>query len=232
MAGQYIPISTPDGTFSAYRALPASGKGPGVLVLQEIFGVNAGMRKICNGLAEAGFVALCPDLFWRIEPGIELDDGVEADLERAFQLFSAFDVETGMQDIAVAIAHLRADDACTGRVGAMGYCLGGLLAFLTACRTDSDATVGYYGVGIEDRLKEADGLDRPLLLHIAGKDQFVPPAAQAKIHSSFDGHPMIRLEDYPEADHAFARPDGSHYSRASAEKANGLSLQFLREALA
>ena len=231
MAGQYIPIKGRDGEFSAYRALPASGSGPGVLVLQEIFGVNANMRQICDGLAEAGFVALCPDLFWRIEPGIELDDHVEPELQRAFQLFQQFDVEAGMRDIADALATLRADTACTGKAGAMGYCLGGLLAYLTACRTDSEATVGYYGVGIEARLDEAKDLDRPLLLHIAGKDQFVPAEAQAEIHRAFDPHPTIRLEDYPDEDHAFARPHGLHYSATSAGRANGLTIRFLHDAL-
>jgi carboxymethylenebutenolidase len=231
MNGQYIPITGRDGEFSAYRAVPASGTGPGVLVLQEIFGVNHNMRDICDGLAEAGFVALCPDLFWRIKPGIELDDHVDADLQRAFQLFGEFDVEAGMTDIAVALAHLRKDPACTGKAGAIGYCLGGLLAYLTACRTDSDATVGYYGVGIEGRLAEADALDRPLLLHIAGKDQFVPAEAQARIHAAFDKHAMIRLEDYPDEDHAFARPDGDHYGEQSAGVANALTLQFLKQGL-
>ncbi len=231
MAGQYKPIKGRDGEFSAYRALPASGTGPGVLVLQEIFGVNANMRQICDGLAEAGFVALCPDLFWRIEPGIELDDHVKPELERAFQLFQQFDVEAGMRDIADALAALRTDTACSGKVGAIGYCLGGLLAYLTACRTNSDATVGYYGVGIEGRLDEAEALNRPLLLHIAGKDQFVPPKAQAQIHAAFDTHPSIRLEDYPDEDHAFARSDGLHYSEASAGRANGLTIGFLHAAL-
>jgi len=231
MTGQHISINTADGAFSAYRAVPASGKGAGVLVLQEVFGVNQGMRQICDGLAEAGFVALCPDLFWRAEPGLELDDHVDTDLKRAFQLYGEFDLDTGMCDVAAALAHLRADKACTGKAGAMGYCLGGMLAYLTACRTDSDATVGYYGVGIETRLGEADALDRPLLLHIAGKDQFVSPQAQADIHTAFDDHPMIRLEDYPDEDHAFARPGGRHYSGNSADRANMLTLKFLHEIL-
>lgn len=231
MAGQYIPIKGRDGDFSAYRAVPASGTGPGVLVLQEIFGVNANMRLICDGLAEAGFVALCPDLFWRIEPGIELDDHIDPDLKRAFALFTRFDVETGMRDIADSLSALRADTACTGKAGAMGYCLGGLLAYLTACRTDSDASVGYYGVGIDARLEEARDLDRPLLLHIAGKDQFVPPEAQAIIHDALDAHPAIRLEDYPDDDHAFARPGGLHYNETSAGQANGLTIRFLHDAL-
>ena len=149
MNGQYIPITGRDGEFSAYRAVQASGTGPGVLVLQEIFGVNHNMRKICDGLAEAGFVALCPDLFWRIKPGIELDDHVDADLQRAFQLFGEFDVEAGMTDIAFALAHLRNYPACTGKSGAIGYCLGGLLAYLSAFRTDCDATVCYYGFSFD-----------------------------------------------------------------------------------
>lgn len=143
----------------------------------------------------------------------------------------AFNADTGIEDIAAAIAWLRNQDGTGGKVGAMGYCLGGLLAYLTAARTDSDATIGYYGVSIQDRLDEATAIKRPLMLHIAGKDQFVPPEAQAAIHQGLDSNPLVTLHDYPEDDHAFARPGGAHYNAASADLANQRTLDFLNRHL-
>tara|TARA_R110002124_G_scaffold62740_13_gene171396 strand:- start:1065 stop:1763 length:699 start_codon:yes stop_codon:yes gene_type:complete len=231
MSGQDIEIESDDGNFSAYLAVPASGSGPGVLVLQEIFGVNASMRAISDWLAAEGFTALCPDLFWRIEPGIQITDKTEAELNRAFELFGLFNQDTGLQDIRTSLSALRSLDACTGKAGALGYCLGGLLAYRTACHTDSDASVGYYGVSIEDRLAEAAGLSAPLMLHIAGADQFVPPAAQTRLHEGLGSNPLITLHDYPGKEHAFARPDGKHYAAESAGLANQRTLDFLHRHL-
>tara|TARA_R110002049_G_scaffold72489_5_gene186899 strand:- start:126 stop:824 length:699 start_codon:yes stop_codon:yes gene_type:complete len=231
MSGQDIEIESDDGNFSAYLALPASGSGPGVLVLQEIFGVNASMRAITDWLAGEGFTALCPDLFWRIEPGIQITDKTEAELNRAFELFGLFNQDTGLQDIRTSLSALRALDACSGKAGAIGYCLGGLLAYRTACHTDSDASVGYYGVSIEDRLAEAAGISAPLMLHIAGADQFVPAAAQARLHEGLGSNPLVTLHDYPGKEHAFARPDGLHYAADSANLANQRTLDFLHRHL-
>ena len=163
-----ITITGPDGDFGAYLAVPASGSGPGIIVIQEIFGVNADMRAHCDGLAAQGYLALCPDLFWRQEPGIQITDQSEAEWQRAFELYQGFDVDLGMQDLAASLAHLRALDGCTGKVGCIGFCLGGLLAYLMATRTDADCAVGYYGVGIQDKLDEAGNIGAPTLLHIAG----------------------------------------------------------------
>ena len=231
MSGQDIEIESDDGNFSAYLALPASGSGPGVLVLQEIFGVNASMRAITDWLAGEGFTALCPDLFWRIEPGIQITDKTEAELNRAFELFGLFNQDPGLQDIRTSLSALRALDACSGKAGAIGYCLGGLLAYRTACHTDSDASVGYYGVSIEDRLAEAAGISAPLMLHIAGADQFVPAAAQARLHDGLGSNPLVTLHDYPGKEHAFARPDGLHYAADSANLANQRTLDFLHRHL-
>src|SRR5436305_4186433 len=137
--GERVTISTEDGTFSAYVTRPAKPSAPAVVVIQEIFGVNQVMRDITDGLAAQGYLAICPDLFWRIEPGIDITDKTPAEWKRAFELFNAFDVEAGVGDIAATLAHVRADSGCTGKVGAVGYCLGGQLAFLTATRTDADA---------------------------------------------------------------------------------------------
>ena len=231
MPGQDITIAGPDGDFTGYLSLPPSGKGPGIVVLQEIFGVNHVMRDLCDHYAAQGYVALCPDLFWRIEPNIQITDKTEAEWARAFELFQAFNVDKGLTDIAATIDALRSHQACSGKVGAVGYCLGGLLAYLTACRTSADASVGYYGVGIQDRTQEAEGLDRPLLLHIAGKDEFVAEDAQKIIHDRLSGHAQITLFDYPQDDHAFAREGGAHYNPDSAKLADERTLALFRSAL-
>ena len=217
--------------FGGYLAMPPSGKGPGVVVIQEIFGVNDIMRATADWLASEGFVALCPDLFWRIEPGIELTDKTEADWGRAFECFKAFDVPKGMEDVQATIDALRKVDGCTGKVGATGYCLGGLLAYLTMTRTDADAASGYYGVGIADMLDEAQSITGPLILHVPTADGFVPPEQQQAMHSALDGHDHVTLYDYEGQDHAFARQGGEHFDQASADLANSRTLELFRKAL-
>jgi carboxymethylenebutenolidase len=223
-----LTLTTADGAFTAYVARPAVEPAPAIVVIQEIFGVNAVMRGICDDLAAQGYLAVCPDLFWRIEPGIDITDKTEADWKKAFALFNAFDVDAGVADIAVALAAVRALPGCSGKVGAVGYCLGGLLAFLTAARTESDATVAYYGVGIEKHVGEADKLARPLLIHVAEKDQFVPPEAQKVILGALKDHPQIEIHTYPGCDHAFARPGGEHYDAQAATLANARTRAFLK----
>ncbi len=230
-SGQDITIQGPDGAFSGYLATPANGAGPGIVVAQEIFGVNQVMREVANWLAAEGFVALVPDLFWRIEPGIQITDQTEEEWKKAFELFGKFDPDKGMEDIQAAISHLRRHEACTGKVGAVGYCLGGFLAYLVATRTDSDASVGYYGVRIPERLDEAAKIAKPLMLHIATKDEFVPPEAQAQMHGALDGNDLVTLYDYEGNDHAFARVGGAHYDAAAANLANGRTLAFFKENL-
>jgi carboxymethylenebutenolidase len=230
--GERVEIKTPDGAFGAYLARPAAAKAPSVVAIQEIFGVNAVMRGACNELAQQGFLAICPDLFWRIEPGVDITDQSQAEWDKAFKLYNAFDVDLGVQDIAATIAFARTLPASTGKVGAVGYCLGGLLAFLTATRTDVDAAVGYYGVGIESRLDEAEKLAEPLMLHIAEEDQFVPKPAQAMIIGALKNHPHAQIFTYPGRDHAFARPGGDHYDRADAATANERTLGLFKQALA
>lgn len=231
MSSQEIEITGPDGKFMGYLAIPDTGKGPGVVVIQEIFGVNQVMRDTCDWLAREGFVALCPDLFWRIEPGIQLTDQTEEEWAKAFELFNKFDVDTGIVDIDATIEHLRGLDSCTGKVGDVGYCLGGLLAYLTAARTDADASVSYYGVNIDQRLDEAGQIRKPLMLHIAEEDEFVPPEAQAKIKAALSQNPNITIHTYPGRQHAFARPGGAHYHKQDAELANGRTLAFFRQHL-
>lgn len=229
MSGETISINGPDGSFAGYLAKPKSGMGPGVVVIQEIFGVNEVIRDRCDWLASEGFVALAPDLFWRIEPGIDITDKTEAEWKRAFELFGKFDVEKGIVDIAATIRTLR--PMTTGKVGAVGYCLGGQLAYLTACHTDSDASVGYYGVNIQNRLADASGIRKPLILHIAGKDEFVPVEAQNQIVAGLKDNSHVTIYQYPEDDHAFARPGGQHYDKKSADEANARSLAFFKKHL-
>jgi carboxymethylenebutenolidase len=224
-------ISTADGGFSAYVARPAAIKAPAVVVIQEIFGVNAVMRGIADHFAAAGYIAICPDLFWRIEPGIDITDRTETEWKRAFELYNAFDVDAGVSDIAATIAHARQDEGCTGKVGAVGFCLGGLLAYLTATRTDADAAVSYYGVGIDRYTAEAERLAAPLLLHIAEEDQFVPKEAQALILGALKNHPHVEIYQYPGRDHAFARIGGDHYDAQSAALAWERTLGAFKKAL-
>jgi carboxymethylenebutenolidase len=229
--GERTTITTADGTFSAYMARPAKAPGPAVVVIQEIFGVNQVMRDITDGLAGQGYLAICPDLFWRIEPGIDITDHSPEEWKRAFELFNAFDVDAGVADIAATIAHIRADAGCNGKVGAVGFCLGGALAFLTATRTDVDAAVSYYGVGLENRVAEAEKLTHPLLMHIAEEDQFVPKPAQAVILAALKDHPQIEIHTYPGCDHAFARQGGEHYNEAAAKLAGGRTLTFFQRTI-
>jgi carboxymethylenebutenolidase len=217
------------GEFDGYLALPASGYGPGIVVLQEIFGVNDHMRNVADWYAAHGFVALCPDLFWRMERGVELTD---AEWEKAIDFYQRLDEAKAVEDSAAALEFLRKHSACSGRVGAVGFCFGGNLAYLLSVRFKPDCAVGYYGVSIEKSLGEAKNLGSPLLLHIAGRDQFCPPEAQAQIHATLDSNPLVTIYDYPEMDHAFARPSGAHYDAAAAELANLRSLEFLVNNLA
>jgi carboxymethylenebutenolidase len=219
------------GSFKAYLATPKSGKGPGIVLIQEIFGVNKVMRDLADGFAAQGYAVLCPDLFWRQEPGIDITDQSKAEWDKAFQLFQGFNTDKGVDDLKSTLAALRQHAACTGKAGSVGYCLGGKLAYLMATRSDSDANVGYYGVGIQDLVGEAKTIKKPLMLHIAGKDQFVPPEAQAKVKAALKDNPNVTLHDYAEQDHAFARIGGQHYDKAAADLANKRTADFFKNHL-
>jgi carboxymethylenebutenolidase len=217
------------GEFDAYLALPAGGYGPGIVVLQEIFGVNKIVRDVADWYAAHGFVALCPDLFWRQQPGVELTD---KDWDQAIAFYQGLDEAKAVEDSAAALEFLRRHNACSGRAGAVGFCLGGNLAYLLSVRYKPDCAVGYYGVSIEKSLGEAGNLASPLLLHIAGDDKFCPPEAQRQIHSTFDSNHLVTLHDYPGLEHAFGRVGGDHYDAAAAEIANLRSLEFFVRHLA
>lgn len=229
-----ITIGAHDGgSFSAYVARPrGNGPFPAVVVIQEIFGVNGVMRGICDNLAKEGYIAICPDLFWRQEPGIDITDRTEEEWKRAFELFNGFNVDLGVEDLKSTLAAARKMDGSNGKAGTIGYCLGGKLAFLMAARSDADANVSYYGVGLDALLDEAGGITKPLLMHIAEKDKFVPPEAQKKILDALLNKPGITLHVYQGVDHAFARIGGEHYDGAMAETANDRTRRHLKAHLA
>jgi len=227
-----VTIKGSDGRFQAYVALPKVTPAPGIVVAQEIFGVNQVMRDACDWIAGEGFVALCPDLFWRIEPGIDITDKTQAEWDRAFELFGLFDVDKGIADMQATLAALRGHEACNGKAGSLGYCLGGKIAFLMATRSDADCNVGYYGVGLGGLLGEAGNIENSLLLHIAEKDRFSSPEEIAKVRDGLAGNAKVMVEVYAGQDHAFARPGGEHYDAASAKRANQRTVNFFKEHLA
>lgn len=235
MATLSVAAKTPHpkfgGSFDAYLALPPGGKGPGLLLVQEIFGVNKVMRDLADGYARQGYVVACPDIFWRQEPGIQITDKTDAEWARAFDLYKGFDFALGIEDLKATLAALRGHAACTGKAGTVGYCLGGHLAYQMACKSDTDAAVAYYGVGIEGALDVAGGIAKPLMLHVAEKDGFVPPDAQKKVADTLAQNPKVTIHTYAGQDHAFARVGGKHYDKASADLANGRTAEFFKKHL-
>lgn len=225
-----ITIKSSDGgSFSAYVSgqKEADEGAPVVVVIQEIFGVNGVMRGICDNLAYQGYVAVCPDLFWRQEPNIQLTDHTEEEWARAFELYKGFDEEKGVDDLIATVNHMRGYPGTNGKVGTIGFCLGGKLAYLMATSSDADCNVSYYGVGIQDALDRAPKIKNPLLMHIAEKDQFVPPEAQEKIIKALSDYDHVELFHYQGVDHAFARIGGEHFDENAAREANVRTADFL-----
>ena len=227
-----INISAADGgTFTGYLATPASTPAPGIVLIQEIFGVNVVMRAIADSFAAEGFIVLCPDLFWRQEPGIQITDQSDEEWTRAFELYKGFDSAAGIGDLGATLDHLRGLDSCDGKVGCIGYCLGGTLAYLMAANTGVDCAVGYYGIGIEGLLDQSANISKPLMLHIAENDEFAPKEAQDAVKQHFAGNALVTIHGYPGMDHAFARLGGKPYDAEAAALANGRTLGHLNSAL-
>jgi carboxymethylenebutenolidase len=226
-----IPALDGDGSIPAYVARPQGQARAAVIVVPEIFGVNAGIRRKCDAWAVEGYLALAPDIFWRFAPGVELDPDVPEQLQEGFGYFQQYDANDGVKDLEAAIHHLRRSENCA-RVGLVGYCLGGRLAYMAATRTDISASVGYYGVMIDQMLGESHAIANPLMLHIAGADHFVGPEAQAAIHAGLDRHPKVTLHDYPGLDHGFAAEMGDRRNEDGAQLADSRTREFLAEHLA
>ncbi len=218
-----------DASFEAYLAEPAGPPRGAIVVIQEIFGVNEGIRRKCDHWGSLGYLALAPDLFWRVQPGVELDPDVPDQFKQALDLMGRFDQDQGIADIEATIRVARRRLAGSGKVGCVGYCLGGRLAFMTAARTDVDASVAYYGVGLDGLLRERHAIARPLMLHIAGEDGFVPKDAQARIHEGLDDHPRVTIHDYPGEDHGFAAEMGNRRSDRAAQLADSRTEEFFAE---
>lgn len=218
------------GGFAAYVAEPEGRPRAAIVVIQEIFGVNPGIRRKCDKLAAQGYLAVAPDLFRRIAPGVQLDPDVETEFKQALDLMGKFDQDAGIRDIQATIDTARAM-IDGGKVGAVGYCLGGRLAYMTAARTDVDASVGYYAVGIDGLLGEKHAIAHPLMLHIAGDDGFVDKSVQAAMHEGLDDHPRVTLHDYPGEDHGFATETGKRRSDAAATLADERTTAFFAEHL-
>jgi carboxymethylenebutenolidase len=227
-----LNINTPDGSFSCYVAHPSgAGPHPVIVVLQEIFGVNAGIRSIADDYAAKGYIAVAPDLFWRAEPQLSMSEASEGDWAKGFAIYSAYDFGKGVQDIAATIAAARTMPGSNGKVGVTGYCLGGLLTYLTAARSNADAFVAYYGGATEKYVDEARNIRGPLLYHLAGDDEYIGKEAQAAINAALAGKPNVQVYTYPGRNHAFARPGGNHYDDADAKLANGRTDAFFKQYL-
>jgi carboxymethylenebutenolidase len=226
-----ITIEGRDGPFDAYIAQPKALPAPAVVVLQELFGVNADIRKTCDELAEQGFVAVAPDLFWRQEPGVDLSVTSEADWRHGLRLYQAYDRDAGARDVKDAADTVAKLPECAGKVAVLGFCLGALMTFLTAARYRVDAAVAYHGSDTEKYLGELDGLHAPLLMHLAEEDEFISKSAQAEIKTALNGRPNATVYSYPGQRHAFARHNGAHYNAAAAALANGRTSEFLHQQL-
>ena len=228
----HISVTGQDGTFAAYISRPKTLPAPAVVVLQELFGVNADIRETCDELAEQGFIAVAPDLFWRQEPGVDLTVTSEADWAHGLRLYGAYDRNAGAKDAKDTVNGVRNLPECNGKVALLGYCLGALMVFLTAVRCHGvDAAVAYHGGDTEKYLGEVHGLNAPLLMHLAEEDEFISKAAQAEIKAGLAKKPNTTVYSYPGQSHAFSRHNGTHYNAPAADIANRRTSEFLHQQL-
>ncbi|MGA3190595.1 MAG: dienelactone hydrolase family protein [Bryobacteraceae bacterium] len=226
-----ICITTLDGTFSAYVARPNVQPAPAIVVLHEVFGVNSDMRATCQELADRGYIAICPDLFWRQEPGLDLSHWTDAEWKKGLELYNAYNLETGVSDIEDTITAARNIDGASGKVGVMGFCLGGLLTFLTSAQGNADGAVAYYPGSAENHLEEAAAVSIPLMVHLGEEDEFISKDAQQKIKNSFATNSEVTIYSYPGCSHAFARHTGVHYDAPAARIANDRTWAFFDQEL-
>lgn len=225
-----IPELEGQGRIPVYVARPATKLKAAIIVIPEIFGVNAGIRAKCDDWAAKGYLATAPDIFWRFAPGVELNPDIQAEMEEAFGYFGQYDADLGVKDIEALIHWIRREEG-VAKVGLVGFCLGGRMAYMAAARTDIDASVGYYGVMIDQMVDEAKAIAKPLMLHIPTADGFVDAEAQKAIHKGLDGHPRVTLHDYEGLDHGFAATSGARRDEAGAKLADGRTEAFFKEHL-
>jgi carboxymethylenebutenolidase len=226
-----IAIDGRDAAFEAYIARPKTSPAPSVVVLQELFGVNADIRKHCDELAEQGYIAVAPDLFWRQEPGVDLSVTSEPDWQHGLRLYQAYDRDAGVRDVEDTVDTVVKISDCTGKIAVLGYCLGALMTFLTAVRYRVDAAVAYHGGDTEKYLGEVDGLHAPLLMHLGEEDEFISKPAQAEIKKALATKPNATVYSYPGQRHAFSRHNGAHYNAEAAALANRRTSEFLNQQL-
>lgn len=224
-----IPASA-GGRCTGFLSLPAKGTGPGVVLVQEIFGVNPVIRAAADLFAEEGYVVLAPDLFWRLQHRVELGYDLP-DRDQALDLLRRFDVDSGVKDIGAAVDWLRTSPECTGKVAVIGFCLGGLVAYLAAARCKVDAAIGFYGVGIERHLDEADRITCPLLLHFGEQDTHAPPEAVQQIRAALAARPDATVMVHAGVGHAFYLPGRASYHRSAAQMAHSPTIALLRRVL-
>lgn len=231
MATITIEATDKSGSFKALVEEPQKKPAGAVVLIQEIFGVNEAMRATAKQVADLGFFAVCPDLFWRLEPGVDITDKTEAEWKKAMDLMQRFDQEKGIEDLKATLAAARKLPGCNGKVGTMGYCLGGRLAFMMAERSDADVNISYYGVGLDNLLGDLNKVKSPLIVHIADQDEFFPADGRRKVVEAVKSNPKIAAHVYPDANHAFARVGGVHWQGRAATIANGRSAEALAAAL-
>lgn len=231
MNSSWIDIKAQDGgSFKGYLALPKqaekAAKRPGIVLIQEIFGVNAHIRGVADQYASDGYTVLAPDIFWRMQPRVELGYGPE-DFQKGIDYMQKFDFAAGMKDLTATVSTLRALPQCGGKVASVGYCMGGMLSYLCAANAGVDAAVCYYPGGAHTKLEEAKKIKCPLLFHFAGNDSYIPAAAVEAVKNTFAGRKDVRIDVYPGADHGFNCWDRAAYNQQSAALARGRSLSFL-----
>lgn len=230
MREEMVRVKMRDGTMGGWLAVPEGKPRGAVVAIMEIWGVNDTMRAHAREFADAGYICLVPDLFWRQEAGVELSDRNPADVEKAFDLYYGFDYDVGVDDMMDCVRWL--EDGFSVPIGSVGYCLGGKLCYLMCCRTDIACAVAYYGTYIEHRIREADNLHRPFMLHMAMQDRWVQREVNDLLMRKLSPNPLVTIHQYPEADHAFARIGGLTYSQPEAELALSRTLEFFDTQLA
>jgi carboxymethylenebutenolidase len=202
MPSRVESVPTPEGSFDLNLWLPAAGSGPGVLLIQEIYGVSDYIRAVAEDLAALGYVVGAPDLFWRIEPGYQAVHDQEG-LTRSLEMGSRFDADQGVSDAAAALDHLSALPEVDGGLGIIGFCLGGTIAYFLAARTDAAAVVSFYGSGVPDSLEALDLITSPLQFHFGGSDPYIPRDQVARVEQASAGRDNVEIHVEEDAGHAF-----------------------------